>query len=207
MGKGREVRVRLVSGDLAAVGLLGGLFLLGGVLGCLAAGCVEGESGAALEEYLQAYLTVIREKGLELSVARIIWERFRFPLCILLMSFTAFGVVCIPAVLLLRGFLLSFSISCLFRLFGWNGLLLATALFGLSALLWLPALFAMSVLGLEQSFRLVQRCAGEKKERMCRTSGGIFGWLVCLAALATSVALEYFVVPQLVAALSGFFVG
>ena len=202
MGKDRGVRFKLISGDRTAVTLLGGLFLLGGILGCLAAGCVEGESGAALEEYMRAYLTMSRENGMVLSVSGILWEQFRFPLCILLMSFTAFGVVCIPAVLLLRGFLFSFSIACFVRLFGWKGLLPAAALFGLSALVWLPALFELSVLGLEQSYRLVQRCTGGKKEGMLRPTGGLFSWAVCLAAFAFSAGLEYFVVPRLVNALS-----
>ena len=202
MGKGGGVRFRLLSENRTAVTLLGGLFLLGGVLGCLAAGCVEGESGAALEKYLRAYLTMSREHGTVLSLSGILWERFRFPLCILMMSFTAFGVVCIPAVLLLRGFLFSFAIACFVRLFGWQGLLLAAALFGFSALIWLPALFELSVLGLEQSWRLVQRCTGEKKEGLLRPSGGLLSWGICLAALAFSAGLEYFVVPQLVNALS-----
>ena len=202
MGKGRGVRFRLISGDRAAVILLGGLFLLGGVLGCLAARCVEGESGTALQEYLRAYLAMSRENGTVLSAAGILWERFRFPLCILLMSFTAFGIVCIPAVLLLRGFLFSFSIACFIRLFGWKGLLPAAALFGFSALVWLPALFEMSVLGLEQSYRLVQRCTGEKKEGMLQPSGGLMSWGICLAAMILSAGLEYFVVPRLVNALS-----
>lgn len=206
MEKGRGIRFRLISGDRAAVTLLGGLFLLGGVLGCLAAGCVEGESGAALEEYMRAYLTMSRENGTVLSVSGILWERFRFPLCILLMSFTAFGVVCIPAVLLLRGFLFSFSIACFVRLFGWKGLLPAAALFGFSALVWLPALFELSILGLEQSYRLVQRCTGGKKEELLRPSGGVFSWGVCLAAFALSAGLEYFVVPRLVNTLSHFLV-
>lgn len=203
MGKGRGMPVRLISGDVAVVALLGCVFLFGGVLGCVAAGCIEGESAGALEEYLRAYLTMSREGSEGLSLAGILWERFRFPLCILLMSFTAFGVVCIPAVLLLRGFLFSFSIACFFRLFGWNGLLLAAALFGFSALLWLPALFEMSVLGLEQAYRLFQRCTGEKRERILLPSGGLASWGICGAALGVSAALEYFVVPRLVRILAG----
>lgn len=203
MRKGRGVRFRLISGDKAAM-LLGGLFFLGGVLGCLAAGCIEGESGAALEEYMRAYLTVSRERGMKLSIQGILWEQFRFPLCILLMSFTAFGVVCIPAVLMLRGFLFSFSIACFVRLFGWKGLLPAAVLFGFSALVWLPALFQLSILGLEQSWRLIQRCHGEKREELLRPSGGMISWGVCLTAFVLSAALEYLVVPHLLNGISHF---
>ena len=183
--------------------LLGGVFLLGAVFGCVAAGCVEGESGAALEEYLREYLALVREGSGALSVSAVIWERFRFPLCILLLSFTAFGVLCIPVVLMLRGFLFSFSVACFFRLFGWKGLLLGAALFGLSALLWVPALFALSVLGVEQSYRMFQRCAGKKGEQLLSPSGGSVSWGMCLMVLGLSVAVEYFAVPRLMAVLAG----
>ena len=84
----------------------------------------------------------------------------RFPLAALLMGFTALGVIGLPVLFAVRGFLFSFSVACFCRLFGGAGLIPALFLFGLPALLWAPALFVLGAQGMLGAYGLLRRVTG-----------------------------------------------
>lgn len=204
MKRSRRIKLDLLSADAAAVLLLGTLFLAGGALGCLVAGHVRGDSGAALQDYLKAYLSLANETGIEAGFSGVVWEQLRFPLLALVMGFTAVGIVGIPALFAVRGFLFSFCVACFCRSFGWNGLIPAVFLFGLPALLWAPALFVLGIQALQASYSMLCRCMGEDRQPVFCEGAYWVRCALCVGVLALCVALEYLVLPALVGASARF---
>ena len=190
-------------GLLPALAAVGGSFLLGGLAGCVLACWVDGLGGDALRSYLEGFLTAAGAGGVAPpDLAAMVWELLRWPLFAFLLGFTALGVVGIPLLFAVRGFLLSFSITCFVRLFGGPGSLLAFLVFGISGCIAVPALFVLGVQSFMEASRLAGRPAGED-----RRSGG-YGRLyfvrcgACACALCVCMLLEYLAVPALVAGFS-----
>lgn len=204
MGKHKRVKLNLISGDAAAVLLLGALFVMGGFGGCLAAGFVAGESGAVLEEYLKAYLSLAQSGTAQVSLWAVVWEQIRFPLVLLLLGFTAAGVVCIPLVFCVRGFLFSFSVACFCRLFGWAGLVPTVFLFGVPALLWAPVFFVLGMQGMAGAYDMLRRSRGESCDPAFFRMHYWRRCALCVLALAACAVLEYLALPDLVGAAAGF---
>lgn len=192
MGKRGTIRVGLLSSAGLELGLLGVVFTVGGLVGMVCAGCVNGESGAALGDYLNACLS--QEGGWQVPVWSAAWRHLRFPLAVCLLSLTAAGVVGIPLIFGIRGFLFTFGVGCFCRLYGWSGLLPALALFGVPALVWAPVLFLLGLQGMGSSLSLSRR------EGL--PLGGAFWrrWCLCGIALWGCVLLEVLAVPRLLAA-------
>ena len=164
MGRQGKIMLDVPSGTLAAMAVLGMAFLLGGGAGCLLGGMVNGAGGSALSDYLQTYLTLAQD-GTEGAPGfwAVLWEQMRFPLAALLMGFTALGVIGLPVLFAVRGFLFSFSVACFCRLFGGAGLIPALFLFGLPALLWAPALFVLGAQGMLGAYGLLRRVTGDSR--------------------------------------------
>ena len=192
MGKRGSIRVGLLSSARLGLGLLGVMFAVGGLIGMICAGCVNGESGAALGDYLNACLS--QEGGWQVPVWSAAWRHLRFPLAVCLLSLTAAGVVGIPLVFGIRGFLFTFGVGCFCRLYGWPGVLPALALFGVPALVWAPVLFLLGLQGMGSALSLCRREA--------LPLGGAFWrrWILCGIALWGCVLLEVLAVPRLLAA-------
>ena len=122
--------------------ILGSCFFLGMLSGLLFA--TLGAPGPELTEYLEAYFQAAGTGGgIRPAAWSVMWDVIRWPAVAVVFGLTALGGVCIPALLVARGFLLSYAICLFLRLFGGRGLLAALAVFGVSALLVLPALFAV----------------------------------------------------------------
>ncbi len=141
----KKATVRRLEGDgeLFSFLILGGCFFLGLLSGLLFASF--GEASSELSAYLQNYFqSVSLEEGWRPAIWTVIWDLTQWPLAALVFGFTALGVICVPALLLARGFLLSYAVSLFLRLFGGSGMLAALVAFGIPALLVIPALFAIS---------------------------------------------------------------
>lgn len=193
-------------GILPSLAVLAGAFALGGLLGCLLASRVGGGGNDSLTGYLQAYLGAVQNGAAappHLLVT--LWETFRWPLCAFLMGFTALGVVGLPVLFAVRGFLLSFAISSFVRMFGGVGGILAFFAFGLTALVAIPALFVLGVQGFAAAKSLAGRFFGNTK---CPLPFGRLYLLrsgVCALALGVCVLLEYLAVPALLGSVAGLF--
>ena len=100
------------NGVLPALAVLGTCFFAGGLAGCLLAGHVDGAGSESLSAYLNSFLQAAGGGELEgPALASLVWGELRWPLLVLLLGFTALGLLALPAVFALRGFLLAFSIS------------------------------------------------------------------------------------------------
>lgn len=202
MGGRKKWKVDLLSGRAAALLLLSGLFFVGSVVGCVTAGLVRDPSGALLH-YVQNWMEQMSQGGAAPHILSVLWETMRFPILVVLLGFTAFGVVGLPMLFAIRGFLLCYAISVFYRILGLNGLVLGFVLFGVSAFLWMPVFFQLGVQGVLGSFVFVRRARGDTRCSL-RCHGVFFACCaLSVAVLCLSAALECMVVPILLQRVSG----
>lgn len=193
------------SGAFAASLILGISFFLGGLAGCLFANQVDGNGSAALREYLEGYLRFVSSGEMARpDVLSLLWETVRWPLAAIALGLTPLGLLGIPILFMVRGFLLSFSISSFFLVMGVPGLTLAFVIFGIAGLVCVPVLFVLGVQGFLSAGTIVGRLTGENRRQPLFDR--IF-WVrcgICAAALCVSFFLEYGVVPALLESLAEF---
>lgn len=204
MVRRKKWNVDLLSGRTAALILLSVLFLIGGIAGCFFAGLIR-DTGNVLPDYLHGCFDQLSQSGTSGRFLSVLWEVVRFPLLAFLLSFTALGVVGLPFLFVVRGFLLCYAISVFFRLFGAEGLILALVLFGLSALIWLPVLLLLGGQGWLGSYGLLRRAMGDGRCSL-GYNGKYFACCgLCAAALFICAGMEYFAVPILLQRIAGVF--
>lgn len=186
--------------QLAPLAALGGCFLLGGALGACLGGLMSEECARELADYLTAYLTLARDGGIPVEFWGVAWEQFRFFLGVSLLGLTALGVAGIPVLFGVRGFLFSFSIAGLCRVFGTMGLVPGLFLFGLPGFLWAPVLFLAGAQSMSSAWVLLRRLLLESREPL-PFNPSYWGRLgLYAAALMVCVMLEYLAAPVLMAA-------
>lgn len=194
----------LVPGRSGPLAVLGGCFVLGGVLGGLFAGMIHGQAALALADYLRDYLLLAQEGQVRVQFWSALWEQGRFLLAVLVLSFTALGVLGIPILFGTRGFLFAFSVAGFCRLFGPAGLVPALFLFGLPAVLWGPALFVSGVQGLGGAFGLWRRITGESRAALPYDASFCLRTAMCVCAVCGCAALECLAVPAVLGASARF---
>lgn len=163
------------------VGALGGFFFSG----------LTGENPALLD-YLNRYFQMVSQgNGVDPPLWSSIWDLVRWPLAAFLLGSTAFGIVGVPILLGIRGFLLSFAAATFVRLFGLPGMAVSLAAFGVTALVAVPVLFAVSA----DAFRQSQgRLSGERPPTW---SQRLQAFPPCAGLLVLAVALQQTVMPAL----------
>ena len=160
---GKREHWDLPSGQGAVLLLLSALFVLGGAAGAMFAGLAGGEGAVRLEEYLNDYFVLVRDSGVPRELWPALWEQLRYVAAAAVLGVTALGVVGIPVLFCVRGFLFTFCVGCFCRFFGGAGLIPALVLFGLPALLWCPALFLAGLQGFSGSRCLLCRGLGDSR--------------------------------------------
>ena len=108
------------------------------------------------------------------------------------------GVIGLPVLFAVRGFLFSFSVACFCRLFGGAGLIPALFLFGLPALLWAPALFVLGAQGMLGAYGLLRRVTGDSRYPLSYDTAYGVRCALCGGAVMLCVILELSIVPVLV---------
>ena len=185
------------AGELLSLLILGSCFLLGILSGMIFAAI--GQPSSQLSAYLSEYFQAAgADGGLRPAVWSVLWELLRWPAAALIFGFTALGVFCIPGLLMIRGFLLSYCISVFLRLFGGRGMLVALASFGVAALLTVPALMSVCVGGFRSSLSRVGKPAGDGFPPVL--SGALTAQLPAAGVLAAAVILQWAVMPALLSA-------
>ena len=192
------------AGYVPALAALAASFFAGGLVGCLVAAQVDGAAADSLAAYLRTVLNGFQTGGGSTPGAfLLLWGVLRWPLFALLFGFTALGLLGLPVLFAVRGFLLAFSVSAFVRIFGSAGVLLSFLLFGVSGLISVPVLFLLGVQSLTAARGLAAHFWGE--ERRGALYGRAYflrcGW--CAAALCVCILLECFAVPALVSGAVG----
>ena len=188
-------------GVVPALVLTAASFVAGGLAGCLLAAQVGGAGETSLNSYLQAFLMVAGEGALDVpGLWAQVWNTLRWPLAALLLGFTAMGLLGLPVLFAVRGFLLAFSIASFVRAFGVNGWLLACLMFGVGGALSLPAFFVLGV----QSF-LSARARGSGSGRVLWGRNCLLRCAACGGAVCVCILLERTALPALLSDAAGVF--
>lgn len=205
MGKrpGKSATGRLKADRSILLAVLFVCFVGAGAAGCLAVSVAGGEGAGALSSFLQDHLSMVREGGgSSPSIWSVMWELCRWPALVLLLGFTALGAVAIPAVFCVRGFLLSYALASFVRAFGAAGIFAAFAVFGMAALVSVPVLFCMGAFAFPSSLRLAAGVLGGRQATGFPRRE-LAGALACAGPLLLAVFVQWSVMPQLLAAVSG----
>ena len=192
------------AGVLPALAVTAACFAAGGLVGCVLACFVDGVGGESLGVYLQVFLEAAAAQGVSApALASLVWSTLRWPLLAVVLGFTAIGLLGLPVLFAVRGFLLGFSIACFVRAFGGAGCVLALLVFGLTGAIAVPVLFVLGVQSLIAARALASRFLGEGKRPAIYPKRYFVrcGW--CAAALCVCCVLDYLVVPALLSGLAG----
>ena len=146
-------------------------FLVGGVLGSFLGMCTGGSGAAEIDLFLHDFLTLAGTREVIWSVPAVLWHRGRWLLCCCILGLSSLGIVFLPVLFGLRGFLLAFGASCFVQVFGAMGLIPAVLLFGIPALLWTPGFLVCGVVCLRRSLQTVGKVeplpVGDLRSGMC----------------------------------------
>lgn len=168
-----------------ACGIAGGFFM-----------ALLGDVSAAFSEYLKQYLLTYGSGGGELSPVALIWDCVRWPLLTFILGLSPVGIIGIPAVLISRGFLLSYAVTVFSRLFSLNGVFTALILFGVPAFLVVPVMFVIG----SCSFRvLLQRRSGIAEQVSGPMAHAAY-LLPCAGLIGLAFALQWSLMPSLLSA-------
>lgn len=170
-----------------------------GILGGTLFACFL-DPGSELVEYLERYCAQLAQENFRVSFASVLWDCVRWPLYTVALGFTVLGIVGIPVLFAIRGFLLSFSSVTFGLLLGLRGVAVAASLFAVLTLLVLPVLFTLGCDGLRTAYLHLPNAIP--------TSGKLYRfeiWLVCIGVLAVSVAVQWTVIPAVLRAICSHF--
>lgn len=196
------------SGAAAVLLILSAAFLLGGLAGCLVADRVSGSGGDYLGNYLESYLSAVCSDGAARpEVLSLLWETIRWPLLAFALGLTPLGLLGIPVLFLVRGFLLSFSIASFYHVMGTVGLGLAFVVFGITGLIGVPVLFILGIQSFLSAGAITSRLTGESRRLPLFDRMALLRCGVCTAALCVCGLLEYCMIPVLLESLAGFLLG
>lgn len=185
----------------ASIALMTAVFLCGVVAGCVTAATVDTSSGQTLSEYITSYLegmTPVHEYGsLFLST---LFNYLKYPVLSFLFGFTALGVLCVPAVVCVRGFFLSFSVTTVIRMFGYKGLLVALSMFGFSSFITISCLLIISAFAMCAAISFLRFMLNKKRYVIGSILPvgyfTVFGF--CAVIMIISAALDAFITPSLI---------
>lgn len=163
--------------------------LIGVGLGSIFA--VLGGSHPQFSQQLRGYFeTVAQGTPPTVSFWGTVWDLLCWPLLLALLSFGAPGVLGIPCVVLVRGFLLGYACSSFVAMFGLPGLGWNALLFGVSALLLLPVTLYVANWALTHA---LHKCmAGESSQLYIPPLPAL---ICCGALLALSYVLQGHLLP------------
>lgn len=97
-------------------------FVSGGIAGLLVASQVAGEGQTTLAAYIESYLAAAQQRTAAApGFFAVALDLLRWPCLAVFMGFLSLGVVGVPILFAVRGFLLSFAVSSFVRMFGGAG--------------------------------------------------------------------------------------
>lgn len=201
--KGHYVRKQLLdrlrdpgSERRAALLCLTVCFAVGAAGGCVFAGLLGTDTQMRLLDYFSSYFSSLgSSEAFRPSLFAAVWEVVRWPLLAFTLGFTALGVVGLPVMFCLRGFLLSYAVAVLVRLYGFAGLVSALAVFGVSGFLVLPALFILGVDAFRAAGSITVKLLGDSRKNAPAGQGRMLRAGCCSAILTVAAAFQVRLAP------------
>ena len=152
---------------------------------------ISSEALTQLSAYVQSYAQLsdgrVQQPASVLSTAA---AYRRCPLLAFLCGLSAAGAVLIPALCMVQGFCLSFSVCCFAASLGHEGVLLALAALGLRCLFVLPCMLCISQDGFSRACRALSQKRPVQSEIPWRML------LFCVFVLLTGTVVECAIVPK-----------
>lgn len=152
---------------------------------------ISSEALTQLSAYVQSYAQLsdgrVQQPASVLSTAA---AYLRCPLLAFLCGLSAAGAVLIPALCMVQGFCLSFSVCCFAASLRHEGVLLALAALGLRCLFVLPCMLCISQDGFSRACRALSQKRPVKSEIPWRML------LFCVFVLLTGTVVECAIVPK-----------
>lgn len=180
---------------LTQLAVLSACFSAGAVGGFLFS--VAGGESPELTDYLQQYfLSVSQGYGIEPSLGATVWDLVRWPLAVFFLGLIPAGTVCVPLVMGVRGFLLTYAATTLARLFHMPGMAAALAAFGITILVAVPVLFVVAADAFRQSLSRLPGALSPPASWPDRARA----LAPCAGLLVLAVALQQTVMPALFSA-------
>ena len=179
---------------------LSAMFLCGVCAGCITASYITGDGANLLNEYISKGILVseVDTTGKELFFKAFI-TFVKYPAIIFLLGYTAFGILFIPLVLVLRGYFISFCVTSVIQALGYKGILSALCIYGFQAVISIPCILIVAAKAMRASQGFFSFVREEKDKRMVSplTDGYLTCFLICIVFLAVCAAVEAFLIPKL----------
>lgn len=177
---------------------LSSCFLIGLFAGCFFVYFLGQDAQEHLSIYLTDYITVLRSGGsFSPDFISTAWEFFRWPLFVLFTGLTVFGVVAIPLLFCLRGFLLAFTTATFVRLFGVRGLFAVLILLGICVFFTTPIFFVLGTDFFTAAKRSISFPGNVQKKSPCLQKPCILHLLCCGILLIVGMVLQIWSTPML----------
>ena len=195
----RTIKLRPVDPSLLRSLLLALFFLAGALVGHLCASSWDTSAQNALSGYLADYCTVYDAGGVSASVGSCVVLYFGYTVLTFLLGFASVGIILIPALAGLFGFLTMYTVSGFVCCFGRQGVLLAMGALIVRLLFTLPCFFAMAgaawPLSTELSMLTIGR--GRRSAPVLYGSRYFILFVLCVVILAVGVFCERLLTPLL----------
>ncbi len=152
-----------------------------------------GETDSELYIYLGDHFSIAAQGNLNISFLSVLWDCFRWPVAVLVFSFSAIGVIIIPGLLFVRGFLLSYAVSCFAVFHQHDGVAVGAVLFAITIIFVIPVTFLFAYEGLRSAcFRLPGAVASTNGDRFHLET-----LVIGIGILAVAVAIQWAIIPKL----------
>jgi len=179
--------------------LLPAFFMLGAAAGCLSALYIQTDLDGTLVSYVDGYLSLARAGNSGPLFLSALLNAFKYHAIIVVCGLSGLGIVLIPGVMAVRGFLLTYAVTTFVRVLGYGGLLLSAGIFGAQCLIALPCLLLLGYQAFGSARTLFSLSTGGKKigapaigrVYMLRTG-------LCAAALTVGAVIDAYLTPLLV---------
>lgn len=191
------------SEGVSALVVTAAFFALGSLLGGFASAATIGTGSELISSYLEGFLTGVQSDGLLYpDLFQFLWLSLRWPLAAFILGFSSLGVLGLPILSGLRGFLFSFAVGVFAQTLGQKGLIAAFFLFGISGSISVPVFLLVST----QSF-LASRCLasrGPGKSEFPYNRAYVLRCCFSVLFLCIGLILEWNFVPGLLVGWSEF---
>ena len=181
------------SGSNLILFILATAFLIGGFAGCFFSSQADDIGNSAMSNYINGYLCQLDDQSIN-SIS-LLWSTVQWPLFLLVFSLTPAGLIGIPTLFLIRGFLFSFAVAVFCRTYDTQGLLLAFIALGITGLLHIPVLFTCGVQGFLISGNLAGRLLGDSGKQPIIDRAGLIRISICSVILFLCYLIDRNFIP------------